>query len=134
VAAHRLLLTPTADAAVNALRGKPAADWRRLESELEAQGCRAAGYRLLGADSNWSPYCCKHLHGKWRVITTFEPSIVWIIDVVEHDGPKLYEELATKLGISSVGQKREHKPGCCGETGWPSVGPTREQRHKPPAS
>jgi len=55
------------------------------------------------------------------VITTFEPSIAWIIDVVEHDGPQLYKELATKLGISNIGQKREHKPDCCGEDGWPNV-------------
>jgi hypothetical protein len=65
------------------------------------------------------------------VITTFEPSIAWIIDVVEHDGPELYKKLATELGISAVGQKREHKPDCCGEDGWPSTGPTRVQQRKP---
>ncbi len=131
MATHRLRLTPTANAAIKGLRGKPAAGWSRLESELKAQGCGAAGYRLLGAGNNWSPYCCKHLYEKWRVITTFEPSIVWIIDVVEHDGPKLYKELATQLGISNIGQGREHKPACCREDGWPNVGLTSEKRRKP---
>jgi hypothetical protein len=131
VARHRLLLTPSADVAVKGLRGRPAADWSRLEGELKAQGCRAAGYRLLGGDNNWSSYCCKHLHGKWRVITTFEPSIVWVIEVAEHDGPKLYKELAAELGISNIGHGREHKPDCCDRAGWPSVGLTREKRRKP---
>jgi hypothetical protein len=131
VAAHRLRLTPSADAAVNALRGKPAADWSRLEPELKAQGCRAAGYRLLGADSKWSSHCCKHLHGKWRVITTFEPSTVWVIEVAEHDEPGFYAELAKTLAIGAVGQKREHKPDCCGPDGWPNVGLIPEKRGKP---
>jgi hypothetical protein len=85
VARHRLRLTPSADAAVKGLRGRPAADWSRLEPELKAQGCRAAGYRLLGGDSSWS---------------------------------------------SNIGQGREEKPDCCGETGWPSTGLAREERGK----
>jgi DNA-binding PadR family transcriptional regulator len=68
VASHRLLLTVSADAAVRGLRGRPAAAWGRLEPELKAQGCRAAGYRLLAGDGGWSSYCCKHLHARWRVI------------------------------------------------------------------
>lgn len=119
---HRLRLTPSADKAVRGLRGKPAAAWIRVEAELKAQGCRAAGYRLLGSDGNWSPYCCKHLYGRWRVITTFEPGIATVTAVGEHDGPGFYTQLSHELGISGVGRGREQKPDCCGPDGWPTTG------------
>jgi hypothetical protein len=125
VSRHRLRLTPSADKAIDDLRGAPAADWDRLEPELKAQGCRAAGYRLLDGDGTWSPYCCKHLYGRWRIISTFEPGIVWIIAVGEHDGPELYKRLSDELGISSVGRGREQKPSCCGDDGWPTIGTIR---------
>jgi hypothetical protein len=54
------------------------------------------------------------------VVTTFEPGIVWIIAVGEHDGPGFYKNLADNLGISSAGRRREEKPRCCGPDGWPS--------------
>jgi hypothetical protein len=123
VARHQLRLTPSADAAVRKLRGKPAEDWDRLKPELKAQGCRAAGYRLLG-EGVWSLYCCKHLHGQWRVISTFEPGIVWVIEVAEHDGPGLYKRLSDELGISAVGRRREEKPRCCSDDGWPTIDAT----------
>lgn len=122
MARHRLLLTPSADAAIRDLRGKEEAAWERLEPELKAQGCRAGGYRLLADDGSWSLYCCEHLHGRWRVISTFEPEIVWIIAVGEHDGPRFYKRLSEELDIAGVGHGREQKPGCCGEDGWPTVG------------
>jgi hypothetical protein len=125
VASHRLLLTPSADAAVGGLRGRAATAWRRLEPELKAQGCRAAGYRLLAEDGNWSAYCCKHLYGRWRAITTFEPRIVWVVAVGEHDGSRLYEHLSGELALAGVGRGREQKPDCCGEGGWPAVGLTQ---------
>jgi len=124
VARHQLRLTRSADAAIRELRGKPAEDWDRLKPELKAQGCRAAGYRLLG-DGSWSSYCCKRLHGQWRVISTFEPGTVWVIAVGEHDGAQFYERLSEDLDISDVGRTREEKPGCCGEDGWPTIGTTR---------
>lgn len=123
MAEHQLRRTPSADSSIQALRGKPAKDWERLERELMSQGCRAAGYRLLAPDGNWSLYCCKHLGGKWRVITAFQPGIVWIIAVGEHDGPAFYKQLADSLGISSAGRRREQKPPCCGPGGWPSMEP-----------
>jgi hypothetical protein len=128
VASHRLRLTPSADTAVGDLRGRPAADWSRLEPELKAQGCRAAGYRLLAADGTWSSSCCKHLYGQWRVISSFEPGIVWVIAVAEHDGPEFYKRLSDELGIAGVGRGREQKPACCGEAGWPTIGTTRAGR------
>ncbi|GEM_PF-1864568 len=123
--------TPAAAAAIAALRGKARKSYDAFLSELRRGGCTVAGYRLLAGDpADYSEYCCKPLAENWRVITTFEPSIAWIIDIVEHDGPQLYKELATKLGISNIGQRREHKPDCCGKDGWPSTGETREQRGK----
>jgi hypothetical protein len=95
-----------------------------LEPELKAQGCRAGGYRLLADDGTWSLYCCKHLHGRWRVLSTFEPGIVWIIEVAEHDGARFYERLSEELHIAGVGHGREQKPGCCATDGWPAVGET----------
>jgi len=121
VAEHLLRRTPSADRSIQALRGKPARAWERLEPELKAQGCRAAGYRLLASDGSWSPYCCKHLSNSWRVITTFEPGIVWVIAVGEHDGPGFYGQLTDSLGISNTGRRREQKPRCCGQDGWPSI-------------
>ncbi len=93
-----------------------------MEADLKAQGCRAGGYRLLGNDGNWSPYCCKHLYGRWRVITTFEPGIATVTAVGEHDGPDFYTQLSHELGISGVGRGREQKPDCCGPDGWPTPG------------
>lgn len=122
MAEHRLLLTPSADIAVRALRSKAAASWERLEPELKAQGCRVGGYRLLAEDGRWSLYCCKHLYGRWRVISTFEPEIVRVIAVGEHDGSHFYKSLAVELDIAGVGQGREQKPACCGDGGWPRVG------------
>jgi hypothetical protein len=95
-----------------------------LESELKAQGCRAGGYRLLADDGSWSFHCCKHLYGRWRVISTFEPEVVWIIAVGEHDGPRFYRRLSEELGIAGVGRGREQKPDCCGADGWPAIGMT----------
>lgn len=124
MARHRLRLTPSADAAVRGLRGRPAAAWGRLEPELKAQGCRAGGYRLLADDGTWSLYCCKHLYGRWRVLSTFEPGIVWVIEVAEHDGARFYERLSEELRIAGVGHGREQKPDCCASDGWPTVGKT----------
>jgi hypothetical protein len=122
VAEHRLLLTPSADIAIRVLRGKAAAEWERLEPEFKAQGCRAGGYRLLAEDGSWSLYCCKHLYGRWRVISTFEPKIVWVVAVGEHDGPQFYRQLSEEWDIAGVGHGREQKPGCCSDEGWPEVG------------
>jgi len=70
-------------------------------------------------------YCCKHLHGSWRAISTFEPGIVWIVAIGEHDSARFYKRLADDLDISRVGRRREQKPACCGKDGWPAVGRTR---------
>jgi hypothetical protein len=125
---HRLRLTPLADTTVRGLRGRPATAWQRLETELKSRGCRVAGYRLLDDDGGWSQFCCKHLYGSWRVISTFGPTAVTVVAVGQHDGTAFYEHLSSELGISGVGRRREQKPGCCGAAGWPTLGQVSKRR------
>jgi hypothetical protein len=56
---------------------------------------------------------------------------VWVTEVAEHDGPALYKWLSDELGISAVGRGREHKPGCCGDDVWPTIGTTRGRGARP---
>ncbi len=68
------------------------------------------------------------------MVTTFEPNLAIIVFIARHDEQGFYAELAKTLAIGAVGQKREHKPDCCGEDGWPNVGLTPEKRRKPSVS
>ena len=119
----KIQATPAADKAIRDLRGTTAKRYVQLENELRAQGCAAAGYRLLSPErGDFSVYCCKHLDRRWRVVTTFAPGVARIVAVGEHDGQAFYSGLASTLKISSIGTQREAKPPCCGDGGWPSVG------------
>jgi hypothetical protein len=119
----KIQATPAADRAIRDLRGTTAKRYAQLENELRAQGCAAAGYRLLAPErGDFSPYCCKHLDRRWRVVTTFAPGVARIVAVGEHDGQAFYSGLASALEINPVGTQREAKPACCGDNGWPSVG------------
>jgi hypothetical protein len=114
--------TPAAAAAIGALRGTARKRYETFERELRKQGCRVAGYRLLAPDrGNYSECCCKRLVDDWRVITTFEPSVVIVVAVGRHNERGFYANLAKTLEIGAVGQRRREKPACCGEKGWPSV-------------
>lgn len=129
--AHRFTLraTPAAARAVRSLRGRAKDAYERLEPALRAEGCKAAGYRLLAADrAGYSDYCCKHLADEWRLITRFESRVVFIEAVGQHDGTAFYAS-RSRLGIGAVGQARNEKPDCCGEEGWPHLGSTRPGRH-----
>jgi hypothetical protein len=117
-----LRATPAAVAAIERLRGTARKSYAAFEAELRKQGCRVAGYRLLGAEGGYSEYCCKRLVDDWRVIVTFEPGIAIVIAVGRHDSRAFYAELSKKLSIGAVGQGRKEKPVCCGKGGWPSVG------------
>jgi hypothetical protein len=118
-----LRATPAAAAAIDRLRGRARKSCAALEDELRKQGCRVAGYRLLGAeDGAYSEFCCKRLVDDWRVITTFEPGVAIVVAVGRHDGPAFYAELAQTFAIGAVGQGREEKPARCGRGGWPGVG------------
>jgi hypothetical protein len=123
--------TPAAAAAIDALRGTARRQYEAFERELRRQGCKAAGYRLLAPDSgDHSEYCCKRLVDDWRVITTFEPGIAIVVAVGRHHDRAFYVDLAKTLEIGAIGQRREEKPACCGEEGWPSVGPTPSERRR----
>lgn len=107
--------TPSADRAIRGLRGRTTKRYAQCEEELRAQGCKAGGYRLLGPElGTFSSYCCRHLDGRWRVIATFDRDEVLIVAVGEHDGEVFYRQLASDLGVGSVGARREQKPPCCG--------------------
>lgn len=110
------------------LKGDAAKRWLGLRQELVAQGCRAAGYRLLARDGGASEYCCKHLDRTWRVVATFEPSVVVVVAVGRHDGPAFYAALSKHYEIREIGQRRDNRPACCGEDGWPTLGTTRASR------
>jgi hypothetical protein len=115
--------TPAAVAAIERLRGKARRSYEAFEAELRRQGCRVAGYRLLGAeDGGYSEFCCKRLVDDWRAITTFEPGVAIVVAVGRHDSRAFYTELSKTLEIGAAGQGRKEKPACCGEGGWPSVG------------
>lgn len=115
--------TPAAVAAIERLRGRARKSYEAFEAELRKQGCRVAGYRLLGADDGgYSEFCCKRLVDDWRAITTFEPGVAIVVAVGRHDSRAFYAELSKTLEIGAAGQGRKEKPACCGENGWPSVG------------
>jgi len=115
--------TPAAVAAIERLRGTARRSYGAFEAELRKQGCRVAGYRLLGAeDGGYSEFCCKRLVDDWRAITTFEPDLAIVVAVGRHDSRAFYAELSKTLEIGAAGQGRKEKPACCGEDGWPSVG------------
>jgi hypothetical protein len=82
-----------------------------LKAELRKQGCRVAGYRLLGAeDGGYSEFCCKRLVDDWRVITTFEPDGSIVVAVGCHDSRAFYAELSKTFAVGAVGQERKEKP------------------------
>ena len=69
-----------------------------------------------------------HLDRNWRVIVTFDDEGGQIIDIGRHDGPQFYEQLAEQYDIEGAGQRREHKPDCCGPAGWPTIGLTKAEK------
>lgn len=118
----RIVKTAPAAAATKRLRGAAKAAYERRERELEPQGCRAGGYRLLAASGDFSDLCCHHLYSDWRLITSFNGSTVFIVALGQHNDASFYRALSDELEINPVGQRREHKPGCCSADGWPTLG------------
>ena len=118
-----LQATPAAAVAIEGLRGRARKSYVAFEAELRKQGCRVAGYRLLGAeDGGYSEFCCKRLADDWRAITTFKPGAAIVVAVGRHDSRAFYAELSKTFAVGAVGQARKEKPACCGKGGWPSVG------------
>jgi hypothetical protein len=91
-------------AAIERLRGTARKSYATFEAELRKQGCKVAGYRLMGAEGGYAEYCCKRLVDDWRVIATFEPGIAIVIAIGRHDSRTFYAELSKKFAIGAVGQ------------------------------
>lgn len=128
----RIVRTEPADATIRALRGAAKTAYQRHQREFEQQGCRAAGYRLLATDGDFSDLCCLHLYRDWRLITTFDNSTVFIIALGRHNDANFYRALSEELELRPVGQRRANKPRCCSANGWPTIGevPTRKPRRR----
>ncbi len=114
--------TRAAAASIDGLRGRARKSYEAFEAELRKQGCKVAGYRLLAEDGGHSEYCCKRLGEDWRAITTFEPGVAIVIALGRHDERGFYADLAKTVEIGATGRRRQGKPDCCGEDGWPGVG------------
>src|SRR4029077_9257066 len=105
-----LRATPAAAAAIEQLRGRARKSYAAFEAELRKQGCRVAGYRLLGAeDGGYSEFCCKRLADDWRAIITFKPGVAIVVAVGLHDSRAFYAELSKTFAVGAVGQAREEK-------------------------
>jgi len=113
--------TRAAAATIDELRGRARKSYDAFEAELRKQGCEVAGYRLLAEDGGYSEYCCKRLVEDWRAITTFEPGVAVVVALGRHDDRRFYANLAKTLEIGVTGQRRQEKPDCCEEDGWPSI-------------
>jgi plasmid maintenance system killer protein len=124
----RLRITPAAQEVREQLRGRSATKFEALQAALKAEACKAGGYRLLARDGEWSEFCCIHLDREWRVILTFDAGGTQIVHVGRHDGPEFYASLSSQYDIDDAGQKRDQKPACCGDDGWPSVGLSRLEK------
>ena len=115
--------TPAAVAAIDGLRGRARKSYEAFEGELRKQGCKVAGYRLLAAEGGeYSEYCCKRLVDDWRVIVTFEPASPSLSQSAATMIARLDADLSMTIEVGPIGQRREEKPDCCGEDGWPSMG------------
>lgn len=121
----RLVATEPAKRTIDALSGAARSRYERHANELRFRGCHAAGYRLLGHDGNYSEYCCLHLYGTWRLITTFDSKRAIVVAIGQHDDQRFYRSLSDGLDISPVGQRRAQKPDCCAKDGWPALGAIR---------
>ncbi len=78
----------------------------------------------------WSLYCSRVICANWRVVTTYRPGEVIVVGIGRHEGAALYAELANEIGTSAVGVRRDEKPECCGQDGWPTLGEPRRERRR----
>jgi hypothetical protein len=98
---------------------------RRYESavaELRGRGCAAGGYRLLGADGESYPLCCRYFYRQWRMHLAFpEGETIVILSVEEHTPTSNPHELLAEVfpGLSGRGRRRSAKPPCCEDAGEP---------------
>ncbi|HVA61750.1 MAG TPA: hypothetical protein VNG13_14625 [Mycobacteriales bacterium] len=83
------------------------------------QGCRAAGYRLTGAELEH--VCCRHLYGSDRMLTAWPASdhaVILAIGPHDRSVADVYDLLLAALAIDVPIDERT-KPPCCDELGEP---------------
>lgn len=101
------------------LRGRRRASALRTIGELEAEGCKAAGYRLAGDELDH--ICCRHLYGDDRLLTVWpgdEHAVVILVAPHVGSAGGVYDQLVEALGIDMPAGERA-KPPCCDEEGEP---------------
>jgi len=90
-------------------------------AELLDLGCKAAGYRLAGAELDH--VCCRHLYGNDRLLTVWlGPDHAVVLAVGPHDrsAGDLYRQLVAALQLEAPEEERS-KPPCCDEAGQPPI-------------
>lgn len=114
--------TPAAAALITKLPAGPRSQLGPVIKEVEANGCRAAGYRLWRGDES-SGLCCRHFAGDWRIIFLFpEPSRITVCWVGQHNSmANVYADLAGVSAELSPEGRAERVPCCTSESEPPSV-------------
>ena len=90
--------------------------------ELQARGCAAAGYRLIGP-GDWPRFCVRALPHVWRLVMDF-PAIDEVRRPIlepHTDATDPYQRLADLLGVDRApgAAGTGLKPGCCSDHGAP---------------
>ncbi|MBP0932409.1 MULTISPECIES: hypothetical protein [Streptomyces] len=113
-----VLLTPTAQRQIDALRKPDRASYDQFLSELRSQGCKALKYRLAGPVVEH--LCVKHLRGLLRVVVGFtakDKAVVLLVGPHKDDDPNIdvYAGLYRLAGLEAPPKENRSKPPCCGE-------------------
>jgi len=122
-------LTREAAEDVKALRGAQARAVKQARAELQRIGCRAAHYRLSGADVEH--FCVLKLRDNFRMVLLFpadDEVAVLLVGPHERENPGLdvYRRLYEALGVE-VPDDEHRRPACC-EDGQPPVDPKLLER------
>jgi hypothetical protein len=90
--------------------------------QVEANGCRAAGYRLWRGEVI-SGLCCRHFSDDWRIIFLFpEAGRVTVCWIGQHSPlANLYADLAEVSDVLSVEGRTDRTPCCADDADAPSV-------------
>jgi hypothetical protein len=112
-------LTSTAERQVRDLRGRRRTSAGVALTELRAQGCAAAGYRLAG--TTLDHVCSRHLYGADRMLTAWPADDeVIVLAIARHDSTAedVYATLLAALDLT-VPEEERKKPPCCDAEGNP---------------
>jgi hypothetical protein len=114
--------TRSASALIKNLPALAKRELKTVIAEVEANGCRASGYRLCAPDGD-SGLCCRHFASDWRVIFLFpaktEVTVCW---VGRHtSAANLYADLAGLSDELSADGRSARVPCCDDESDPPSI-------------